>query len=326
MGKGEKYFRVLKERVKKEKKKDYDKRVHRLIRILNLLDSGSRVSSKTLAEEFNIHVRSVQRDLDLLNRTGFPLFSPEKGIYSFAEGFSLKKVRMTQEDASLLSFLYEIAKTLGGKFEVSFHNILNKIISPDADSPFYAKIPQGIKLDADLPFIKELEKAIDESRKVEFYYLTQGNEKWLRVCPLKIAFFDGFWYLVVRVDHKDWILKLRIENIRKLNVLDESFEIPRNLQAMLDQSVNVWFSEKRDKKITVKVKPEAAKYFKTQTCFPLQKIVKENKDGSLIIESTVCQDMEAMRIVFRWFPWVQVLRPLQLKKQVCDTVRMYLMK
>lgn len=324
MKKDKKYFEKLNGDVKKETGKDYDKRVHRLIRILNLLESGTRVSSKDLAAEFNIHVRSVQRDLDLLNKTGFPLFSPDKGVYSFAEGFSLKKVMMTQEEASLVSFLYEIARALGGKFEGSFQNILKKIIAKDVESPFYAKIPDGIKLDDKLPFLKELENAIEESQKVEFYYLTKGKEKWFLVCPLKIAFYDGFWYLVARVDHKDWVLKFRLENMRKLKVLNEEFETPPNLQTMLDQSVNVWFSETRDKKIVVRVCPDAAKYFKTQTCFPLQKIVKENKDGSLIIESMVCQDLEALRIVMRWFPSVWVVKPLKLKTRVCEVVRAYL--
>ena len=83
-------------------KKNYDKKIFRLIFIINKLDSGEKVSTYDLAEEFNVSVRSVQRDIDLLQTTGFLLASPERGIYSFEEGFSLKKMKITQAEASLL--------------------------------------------------------------------------------------------------------------------------------------------------------------------------------------------------------------------------------
>ena len=62
------------------KNKNYDKKIFRLVSILNKLNGGGKVRSIELAEEFNVSIRSVQRDLDLLNLTGFPLDTQEKGI------------------------------------------------------------------------------------------------------------------------------------------------------------------------------------------------------------------------------------------------------
>ena len=304
---------------------EYDKKIFRLMYILNKLEKTGEIATKELSNEFNVSLRTVQRDLDLLDQTGFPIQPlEEKGRHAFMEGFSLQKAMLTKEEASLLSFLYEIAKSLGGNFKSSFNEILKKVLCKECESVFYAKIPEGVKLDRDMPFVKEIEKAIEEAQKVEFYYLKDGKEKWLRVEPLKIAFFDGFWYLVCRIPGKDWILKLRIENIRRLEVLGSHFSVPANIKTMLDESVNIWFSEKRDKEVVVKVDKEIARFFRQKKYFPLQKIKKENKDGSLIIESKVCQYMEAIPVVLRWLPLVQVLEPKEMEKEIEERVKGYL--
>jgi predicted DNA-binding transcriptional regulator YafY len=304
---------------------DYDRKIFRLMYILNKLEKTGGIVTKELSDEFNVSLRTVQRDLELLDQTGFPIQPlEEKGRHAFMEGFSLKKAMLTKEEASLLSFLYEIAKSLGGNFKSSFNEILKKVLYKDYESAFYAKIPEGVKLDRDMPFVKELEEAIEERQRVEFYYLKDGKEKWLRVDPLKIVFFDGFWYLVCRIPGKGWIIKLRLENIRKLKILDSHFTLPENIKTMLDESVSIWFDEKRDKKVVVRVDKEIAGFFKQKKYLPLQNIKKEDKDGSLIIESKVCQYMEAIPVILRWLPLVRVLEPKELEKEIGERVGGYL--
>jgi len=306
------------------KNRDYDKRIFRLLSILNKLDGGEKVSSRQLAEDFNVTLRTIQRDLEILNRAGFLIASSQKGIYSFEEGFSLKKMKLSSEEASLLTFICEISQSLGTKFESSFRNILRKVIQQEYDSPFYAKMPEGMKLDKTLPFVEDLESAIDEYQKIEVEYLTvEGKSKHFNLDPLKIIFFDGFWYLLGRVSDKDLILKLRLERIKQVNTLEDYFEPPENLKTMLDQSVNIWFTQERDKKIVFKVDKETAEFFKEKIYFPLQKVIKVNKDGSLLIEAKASRYEEVLSIIMHWIPHVVVVSPVELKTLVKTTVDRY---
>ena len=309
------------------KNTSYDKKVFRLLSILNQLDSRKNVSTRELAREFNVSLRTVQRDLELLYMTtGFSIKPLGKGYYSFNEGFSLKKLLLTTEEASLLSFLHDISKSLGGKFEDSFTSILKKVVSQDQDSAFYVKLPEGSKISKDYTFIKDLEKAIKNNLKIELQYKTPEKVGDYKICPLKIIFFDGFWYLLAQVDGKEWIRTFRLENIRNIELLDKCFTPPKNLSTFLDQSVNIWFTEKRDKQVILKVDKEAASYFKQQVYFPLQKITKENRDGSLRIETKICHNEEILRIIFRWIPYVHVVKPKDLKIEVDGIVKGYLQK
>jgi predicted DNA-binding transcriptional regulator YafY len=308
------------------KNTSYDKKVFRLFFILNQLDSRKKISTGELAKEFNVSLRTVQRDIVLLNTTGFPIISLEKGYHSFMEGFSLKKMMLTREEASLLSFLHDISKSLGEKFEDSFSSILKKVVSKEQDSAFYVKLPEGSKINKDFPYIKELEDAVKNNIKIALYYKTSEKEGDYKVCPLKIIFFDGFWYLLAQVDGKDWIRTFRLENIMNIELLDVYFTSPKNLSTFLDQSVNIWFTEKRDKQVVLKVDKEAANYFKQQVYFPLQKITKENRDGSLRIETKICHNEEILRIIFRWIPYVHVVKPKELRIEVGKIVKGYLRK
>jgi len=304
--------------------KDYDKRIFRLLSILNKLDAGQKISSRELAEDFNVSLRSVQRDLELLSRAGFLLSSPQKGIYSFEDGFSLKKMRLTNEEASLLSFLYEIASSLGENFQKSFRNILQKVIQKEYDSPYYAKLPKGIGLKADYTFTSDLEEAIDQCQKIELSYEKHKKIKKYTLCPLKVIYYEGFWYLLSQVDGKDWLLKFRLEQIKDVEVLDEYFEPPENLQTMLDQSVNIWFSERKTKKATLKIEKSAARFFKQRKYFPHQKIAKENKDGSLLVECRVSDYMEVIPTVLHWIPHIKVIDPKDLRTEIKVLVKDYL--
>ena len=303
--------------------KDYDKKIFRIWAIVNKLDGRREVTTRELAEEFNVTYRTIQRDIQLLSTAGFPVVTAERGHHAFLEGFSLKRMEISGEEASLLSFLHEIAKTLGSNFEESFKSILKKVLAKECDSPFYFKVPDGMKIDKDFSFVKDMELAIEESRKINLFYVKPDGGKKLKIHPLKIMFFDGFWYLLARIDSKEWIVKLRLDNIRDVDVLDEYFEEPKNLKTLLDESVNIWFSEKRDKKVVLKIDKEAARYFVRKKYFPLQKVIKENRDGSIVVETRVNDYREIIPNIMRWIPEVKVVSPEELRKEIKNTLAKY---
>ena len=308
------------------KNKDYTKVLFRLTYILNKLETGAKITAAEFAEEFNVSLRTIQRDFERLNSSGFLLSSPEKGMHTFEKGISLKKMQVTIEEASLLSFFHEMSKSLGSRFEKSFQGLMHKILLPEYDSPYYVKIPEGVKLKEDYPFVRDLEGAIDESHKITLNYQAFDKEKVFKLHPLKIIFYDGFWYLLAQVDGKGWMLKLRLDRIKAVEVLEEYFVEPENLKAILDNSVNIWFSEKRDKKITLKIDKEVAHFFKQKKYFPLQKIKKENKDGSLVVECMACQYEEVINTIKHWIPHITVENPMELKAEIKKIVSEYLRK
>ncbi|HOG23731.1 MAG TPA: WYL domain-containing protein [Candidatus Omnitrophota bacterium] len=305
------------------KNKSYDKKIFRLMSILNKLNGGGKVRSSEIAKEFNVSIRSVQRDIELLNQTQFPVVSLEKGIYSFMEGFSLKKMMLTNEEASLLTFFHEIADSLGKNFSESFRSLVSKVLAKEEDSPFYVKLPETHAHMKNFPFVKELEKAVSDSQKVMIKYETEKGLEEFKLCPLKLINFDGFWYLLAMPDGMRAFWKFRSEKIKGLEMLDENFDPPRSVKSVLDRSVNIWFNEKPGEKIVLEIDKDAAHYFKKKIYFPDQKIVKEKKDGSLVLE-TYANFNEVIRTIIHWIPDIRVIKPKDLDSRIRDLLNAYL--
>lgn len=305
------------------KNKEYDKKIFRLMSILNKLNGGGKVRSNEIAGEFNVSIRTVQRDIELLNQTQFPVVSLEKGVYTFMEGFSLRKLMLSNEEASLLTFFHEIADSLGKNFSESFRSLVSKVMSKEDDSPFYVKLPETQAHMKSFPFVKELEKAVSDSQKVMIKYETEKGVEDFKLCPLKLINFEGFWYLLAMPDGKRVFWKFRSEKIKGLELLDENFDPPRSVKAVLDRSVNIWFNEQPGEKIVLGIDKGSAHYFKKKIYFPDQKIIKEKKDGSIVLE-THANFNEVIRTIMHWIPDVRVISPKALDQRIRELLNAYL--
>ena len=105
--------------------KECDKRILRLVSILNQLNKYRYVKTTELAKEFNTTTRTVQRDIALLDQAGFPLASGrEAGEHKFMEGFSLRKITVSPEEKYLLTILYRLFAGAEGPLQASANALL----------------------------------------------------------------------------------------------------------------------------------------------------------------------------------------------------------
>jgi len=114
--------------------KESDKRILRLVSILNQLNKYRYVKTAELAKEFNTTTRTVQRDIALLDQAGFPLASGrEAGEHKFMEGFSLRKITVSPEEKYLLTILYRLFAGAEGPLQAPANALLSKILITSAE-------------------------------------------------------------------------------------------------------------------------------------------------------------------------------------------------
>ena len=290
------------------------KRLTRIVRLLNILSEGELIITET-ARDLEVCVRTIQRDIRTIEDAGFPIYNEKPGRLRFAEGFSLKKMKLSNEEASMLVLMADIIKPLGSRFDNSFQNIKNKLFNSEEESPFYVKMPKGLKYETNA-ITTVLEKGIETKTWIKMTLAHDPAKKLLYLlCPLKLLNYEGFWYLLGTNAH-DQMRKFRLEKILDAENTAKTFKVAKNIKKILDQSTNVWFMEERRKKIVVKVSADIAPYFKTKQILPLQKIIKEDKSGALTIESMISQNIEAVRIIQQWLPGITVVSPNDLKEDM----------
>lgn len=293
-------------------------KISRLMYILNEFDKGE-VCLPDVAEGLGVTLRTVQRDLHILEDAGFPFANTKKGAYCFVEGFSLQRMCLTAKEAAMLALIGDIAHNLGGGFADTYKELRNKIVE-SRRNPFFIKIAKGQAF-KDPQLIKTLEKAINGQTKVKIEY-ENSPLSGRTISPLKIAWFNGFWYLLA-YGKDETVLKLRLDKIKGAKLLETTFTRPQKLEKILRDSASVWFEENRKIKVRFAIDGEVSKYFKKREYFPKQKIIKTNKDGSLVLECSVGRYEEILPTVLEWIPHIVVQEPKELKTLVSEKVECY---
>jgi predicted DNA-binding transcriptional regulator YafY len=306
-----------------------DKKYYRVLKILNLLNDKGSVKVADLAAEFDVSERSIQRDIERVNMT-FGLEQRYKGEYAFAAGVSLKEMRLSGEQLSALIFMNEMFKGMGGAFSKSFDALFHRMTkSSPWESPYAIIMPRPDKNLDISKFIPDIETAILEHRKIRADYLNKGRLTNRTLAPLKIIVDSGFYYILAMSDKKGEYVKYRLDKITAIELSTHVFTPPPNLERAMKAATSVWGAmPARNRKIAMRLKisPAAADFFRKKEFFPLQKISKENSDGSVILESRLAQFMEAIPTILNWIPDIEVLEPEKLKTEIRARVEQYLQK
>lgn len=301
-------------------KHDYDKILTRLTIILSRLNDGEALSVKELAEEFNVSERTIQRDFNE-RLVSFPVYQDKKK-WKMQEGYRIEKTNSV-EDAVVLNIMESLVEVGGTKFALKANQLLSKIKNDDFN-PIYAKLDMediGDKLSE----VQQLERAIRQHQFIKCHYRFELHDGELDLKPLKIANYEGFWYLIAQDARNDVIKKYYLKNLHNIQMQDEIFEANKEVEALLDNSISVWFEQNVEPyKVTLSIAGEIAKYFQRKPISKSQVTQSLSEDGSMVVTVDITNDMEIIPLVKYWMPHIQVLEPKRISKAVGRDIREYL--
>ena len=301
-------------------KHNYDTILTRLTIILSRLNDGEALSVTALAKEFNVSDRTIQRDFNE-RLISFPVYQDKKK-WRMQEGYRLEK-SASVEDAVVLDIMQKLIEGAGQKFSTKANKLLSKIKN-DSLNPIYAKLNMediGDKLNE----VQVLERAIKERREIKCFYSFDDYTKELLLKPLKIANYEGFWYLVALDGRNDILKKYYLKNMKTITVLETVFESEAKLDDLLDNSISIWFDHTVDPyKVTLNISKEIAKYFQRKPISKTQKIESFYKDGSMDISVEITNDMEIIPLVKYWLPHIKVLEPQGIIEKIEKDLVQYL--
>ncbi|OGR96189.1 MAG: hypothetical protein A2016_05865 [Elusimicrobia bacterium GWF2_62_30] len=308
-----------------------DKKYYRVLNILNRLNEGP-VRIADLCAEFNISERSIQRDLERINLTGFHLDNPSRGVYAFAPGVSLKNFNLTGEQLSVLVLMREMAAGLGGPIMDAFDKVFSRATkSPAGEALFYAIGARALN-PLTRKFYEDIAFAIENHKKLTMVYVSQKGRAERTVCPVKILTSESFFYLMAMPDGEEVrgkFIKYRVDRIKSLSVLPDEFAPPAAdlVKKTLGQATTVWgVNEGRTVKITLKAEGPAADFMINKEILPRQKVSKPGADGSVTVTAQIRHSMEAVPLVLHWLPAITVLSPETLRAEVKERIDAYLRK
>uniref|UniRef100_UPI0040487DE2 helix-turn-helix transcriptional regulator n=1 Tax=Aliarcobacter sp. TaxID=2321116 RepID=UPI0040487DE2 len=269
-----------------------------------------------LSKELDVSTKTIQRDLyEVLSDFG-----------AIKEGRTWKiDPKLTQDNLAsneklILGILDEMAKGAGGIFYSKAHSLLSQV-SQQLEHPIFANINGEYLEEKNIALFEQIERAIKQKVEINFDYENYN----FHVKPLKLAFFDGFWYLLAFdiKENKEVFKKFHLKTIKNIQALESTFEIPEIVEDRLKYANSVWFNLDEQFSVRLFIDKNVRKYFERK---PLrgQTITGVDKDGSIEIEIKLSNEMEIIPLILWYIPYIKVLEPQWLANDVKEKVQGYL--
>ncbi|MCM1578811.1 MAG: YafY family transcriptional regulator [Ruminococcus sp.] len=171
-------------------------KIDRLIGILSVLLQRERVTASQLAEEFEVARRTIDRDVEDLNRAGIPVAAQRGkggGLY-IMEGYALDKTLLTSTDMlAILTGLKSLDSVEGTNRYRQLMNKLSEDGGKEADS-MIIDLSMWSK-DALAPKIELFRTAIEKNETVRFEYISPDGTSKREIEPYRLIYQWSSWYV-----------------------------------------------------------------------------------------------------------------------------------
>ncbi len=294
-----------------------------LVRLLSAIDEGRFTFEELkdrIADEKPPSTRSLRRYLAVLSDAGFPwYFDRATSTYRFAEGYSLRRLNLSQRELLGLVTLKRLGSSLGGTLSAYIEETTAKLLqSSDQRS---ASAMQSSSLSIRLESValepaaernfETLQSAERDRRRVRFDYIDKNGTKTQRsVNPYGFIVSNGRIYLVAYDLARSDMRVFAVDNIDAIAVQPQTFERPAdfNLEAYGAHSVSgVWQSTDLTD-VTVRFSPVVAKAAGAASVARDRRIERRD-DGSVEITYRVADPLEIVRWSLSWGTEAEVLAP-----------------
>lgn len=291
----------------------HDTIAYRLSQILIKLNQGDHLDPADLAEEFGTHIRTIQRDLK--DRMAHLPLLKTRGRYHMDPAYLGK---LNFNDIERFATLAGVK----GLFPSLSRDFLKETLGEQPDPAWVVRGHHYEDLSGHQEIFDKLKDAITESRILNLAMLKDGKLKsYQAVRPYRLINTKGIWYLAAVHDEK--LKTFGIGKISNVHALSETFTRDPDVEESLETQEGIWHSS-QVQKVLLSVAPEAAEYFKRRQLVPHQKVIEENVDGTLLIETQVGHQNQILPIVRYWIPSVRIVSPLVFQEALDDALRRYL--
>lgn len=307
----------------------------RLLFIDRKLREGGFPNCTTLAREWEVSVKTIQRDLDYLKyELDAPVeYDPVHRGFCYSEGqFSLPAIHISESDL----FAVCIAERALGQFRnTPLHAKLASVFTKIRDSlPDKTKIHPSWVDDRILLFPEPvarvntgiwetLAKAIRDNQRLSIRHTSPGEKAYSdrKVDPYYLVNYKGEWYLSSYCHTRNAIRTFAVSRIQRAEILPEPFVLPAGMDKKTmfgDQFGIVWKPDHH--KVRVRFSSQVAPYIREREWHPLQKI-RNLRGGGLVLEFTTNHLNEVKDWVLSWGGGATVLSPPALVGKIKADLR-----
>jgi predicted DNA-binding transcriptional regulator YafY len=307
--------------------------------ILRDLEASRRQTIDELAARTGVSTRTIRRDLEALQASGFPLFDEvlDGKRYWRLESKAFRRLDDTGFTLAELSALY-FSRTLvevlaGTPFQQDVAAAFDKLsaaLTPgmrqfldrlplvfQAKGASRAANPGAVKAERE-HIARLLDATLNHRRATMTYYsMSSRREKAYVIEPYRLIYSPGGLYLLAFVPEYKDLRTFAVERIRGISLHEERFTPAEIPDAAFAHSLGV--NEGPPEHIEIAFEPRIAPYVRERQWHPSQ-TAADRKDGGVLLSLDVCNDWALRSWILSFGPLARVVMPKALADQIKDEI------
>ena len=243
-------------------------RIHRLLRILTLIQAEKGWTAARLATECGVTIRTIYRDMKTLEGAGIPYFYDETNPgYAVRRDYFMPPVQLSLDESLALIVL---AEHIGGKEQIPLTRPAAKAITkvrgilPAQLREHLAGLDRRVNIqlaragphDGIADVYDAVRRAIASGRRLRCQYESLGRGKnkdeVFQFDPYTLLFAERAWYVVGYHHGRGEVRKLKLNRFAMIELANGRYETPRDFD--LEQHLgHAWRMIRGDKRYDVEL-------------------------------------------------------------------------
>ncbi len=299
-------------------------KIDRLLAITVLLLNRGRISSKELADRFEVSTKTIYRDMETLSRAGIPIASIQgtSGGFEMMERYTIARQFLTPTEISTLAAAVEgvgramddgMLDTLLGKVKA----LANRSAVERGTELLFDFRPWG-RNDSEREKVNLLRQAISESRLAQIrYWNRNGSESDRVIEPVSLVLKGYVWYLYGYCTLRSEFRWFRISRVQELRLLSAHFA--HRVTPPLDDDARASEGDSdRLRDVALSFHP-AVRYRVSDMFDPA--LFTTLEDGWIRVEGRFAEDEGLYAMILSYGDRVRVERPANIAEEIVRRAR-----
>lgn len=286
----------------------------RLFKIVYYLLEKGTATAPELAEELEVSVRTIYRDIDVISSSGIPIYASQGrgGGISILDNYVLDKSLFSESEREQILMALQGITATDGKNTNELLVKLGAIFQSNATNWIEVDFSDWVQNKPEQDVFNTIKNAIFNRNVISFrYFNSDGKVAHRRVQPIKLVFKSKDWYLYSFCLSKNDYRFFKLTRLKELEILSETFK---------HDSVSIEIEKriKNEKTIYTKLKFDKRMAFRIYDEFTDK--VTEDEQGNLYVQTELPDNEMLYSYILSFTDCVEVLEPQIVRERIISKI------
>lgn len=287
---------------------------NRLFKILYYVLEKGKVTANELAEKYEVSIRTIYRDIDVLSSSGIPIYATQGkgGRIEIADDFVLKKSFLSENEQEQILIALKGLELINKEYDNELLTKLTALFKTKNTNWIEVDFTNWQRSKSYDELFKDIKSAIINKNIVHFIYFSSNKKETSRKVKPIILLFKGWdWYMYAFCLSRNDFRYFKLSRIKEFEILPNTFKDDFDnivLKKEMEYEETVFVNVKFDRKMAFRVYDEVSS------------AIKEDEDGNLYATVELPNDYNLYNYIFSYGDAIEVLEPKEIRDKIKNII------